>query len=576
MTNEVNNNANSFRRPRVSRFGRVMLWLWIAFVVLGTVALIWLRVNSQNLANDQLPYLESDVLNLLTYVLIALSTLGAILWILFFSGRRWLSRLGWTAAIIFAFAIPMVLLEPIFDGGMALRGGRTRFWGKAASIGTAIGVADLVPESADDFPQFLGPDRSGIFGSISLNADWQQNPPKLLWKQPIGLGWSGFATRNGFAVTMQQVGEQECVSCYRVDDGQLVWNYEIRRRHENILGGVGPRSTPTIHEGRVYAMGGVGNLSCLDGATGKPIWEVDLLKLANIAVIDQKNGRGESFNVEKSNVSWGRAASPLVYQSLVIVPLSAKHTLVALDRQTGALVWYGGDQPPGYGSPVICEIGGKPQVVIVNESSVTGHDPNDGTELWYHPRGGSSSGDANTSQATLVGKNLVLVSKGYGLGGELIRLEPKDERTFAATSVWKSRRVLKTKLSNPVVHDGLAYALSSEVLECVELKDGERLWRAPERFGHGQIVIVGKHILAHTEDGQLVLIDLNATEYRELGRIKTIEGVCWNTIAFYGDRVLVRSEIEAACFQLPTEKPSGSVAILRSLRANWGLTPSVR
>ena len=475
MADEIHGKTTPSRRTRLSR---ALLWLWILFVVLGTLAILGLRMFSQELSDNQLPYLESGLLNLMTYILVALSFLGAVLWILFFSGWHFLKRLGWSMAIVLAFVIPLVLLEPIFDGGMGLRGGRTRFWGKGASIGQAHGIADLAPESTADFPQFLGPNRSAIFDSISLHADWQQNPPKLLWKQPIGLGWSGFATRNGFAVTMQQIGEQECVSCYRVDDGTLVWNYEIRRRHENILGGVGPRGTPTIYEGRVFALGGVGNLCCLDGANGKPIWEVDLLKLANIPVLDQKNGRGEAYNVEQSNVSWGRAASPLIYESLVIVPLSATQTLVALDRQTGKVVWYGGNQPPGYGSPVICEIGGKPQVVIVNESSVTGHDPRDGTELWYHQRSGSSSGDANTSQATLVGENSILVTKGYGLGGELIQLEPKDERTFVATSVWKSRRVLKTKLTNPVVRDGFAYALSSEVLECVDLKDGVRRWRA--------------------------------------------------------------------------------------------------
>jgi outer membrane protein assembly factor BamB len=98
----------------------------------------------------------------------------------------------------------------------------------------------------------------------------------------------------------------------------------------------------------------------------------------------------------------------------------------------------------------------------------------------------------------------------------------------------------------------MAYALSSEVLECVDLATRERRWRAGSRFGHGQILIVGDRILAHTEDGELVLVEANRNAYSELGRIKTIDGVCWNTLALFGDRLLVRSDREAACFVLPT------------------------
>jgi outer membrane protein assembly factor BamB len=135
----------------------------------------------------------------------------------------------------------------------------------------------LATTTPDDFPQFLGPDRSGVLASVQLNPDWNAHPPQLVWKQPIGAGWSGFAAVNGFAVTLEQRGEQELVTCYRAETGELLWYHGIPARHESVLGGVGPRSTPTIHEGRVYALGATGVLRCLDGADGTLIWSRDLL-----------------------------------------------------------------------------------------------------------------------------------------------------------------------------------------------------------------------------------------------------------------------------------------------------------
>lgn len=527
-----------------------MLWLWIAFVVLGVLALLGLRFFADTLADNQWPFLESGVLNVMTYSLIILATLGGLLWILLFSGRRWYWRISWCLLMVVLAAVPLVLFEPIFGGGLSLRGWRPRFWSGGKVLEPAEGTADLQPASDHDFPQFLGARRDGHVDWISLDSHWAENPPQQIWRKPIGPGWSGFATRNGFAVTMQQDGSRECVTCYRVDDGKLVWNYCIDKRHEDVLGGIGPRSTPTIDRGRVYALGALGMLTCIDGANGQMIWQRDLLELGQIATVQRTNGRGEVCTVEQSTVSWGRAASPLIYQSMVIVPVGGQHTLAAFDQETGDVVWTGGRQAPSYSSPVIAMIGGEPQIVIVNENTVSGHDPKTGYELWLYPWPGNSNGDASTSIAVPVDGDRILLTKGYGIGGTMLQLSRKDDRLCEVSSLWSSHRVLKTKLTNAIVQEGNAFAISSEVLECVDLASGERRWRASTRFGHGQLLLVGKHLLAHTEDGELVLAEANPEAYRELGRIKTIDGVCWNTIALYGNRVLVRSDSEAACFQL--------------------------
>ncbi len=176
-----------------------------------------------------------------------------------------------------------------------------------------------------------------------------------------------------------------------------------------------------IHEGRVYALGATGVLQCLDGS-GKLLWSDNLRK--RYGVTDSE---------DEQNVMFGRAASPLIVDSLVIVPGGGPQgnakNLVAFDRETGRLVWEAENRLPSgqadqiaYASPTLATLAGRRQILIVNESTASGHDPATGVRLWSHPWPGRSNGNANVSQAVAVGANRVLLSKAYGGGTELIEL----------------------------------------------------------------------------------------------------------------------------------------------------------
>ena len=181
----------------------------------------------------------------------------------------------------------------------------------SATGGTAQGVAgiDLTTTTQDDFPGFLGHDRSGVVSRVQLARDWEARPPQLVWRQPIGEGWSAFAVVNGYAVTMEQRGEREAVTAYDARTGALLWSQEIGARFSHPLGGIGPRSTPTIDEGRVFALGSRGQIACLDGATGALIWEKNLLE-----------EYGVSREQEFASIQYGRSNSLLIVDDLVIVP----------------------------------------------------------------------------------------------------------------------------------------------------------------------------------------------------------------------------------------------------------------
>ena len=402
---------------------------------------------------------------------------------------------------------------------------------------------------------------------VQLESDWQQRPPELLWKIDVGDGWSGFAVVNGLAYTQEQREAMEVVSCYDIRDGAAVWIYESERRHEDTMamGKAGPRATPTIANGKVFATSGTGVLDCLDAMTGDLIWTVDVPSLVGIQQQQHTNSRGLKYTIEDSVLAWGRSCSPLVVDQKVIVSAGgpaksgAAVTMIAFDANTGQEVWRGGERQIGYSSPNLTTVNGVNQVTLVAQDHAVGHDPETGQELWSWRRDGSSSGDANCSQVTELGGNRFLLTKGYAMGAEIIEVSQADaaegSQSWSVESLDSNRRLLRTKFTNPVIIDGHAYAINDTLLECVELLDEapymRRKWLQRGRFGFGQILAVGNKLLVHSEYGQLFLVDTDSDEYRELGKIDTIDGFCWNTMALYGDLLLVRSQLEAACFRLP-------------------------
>lgn len=503
---------------------------------------------------------------------------GAVLFLVI-----WLLWIGWgilrSGSVLIAMAIlglPVLSLSLFYIdfGGDGQVSFRPRFWNwKSENYLTLEGSAptgiDLANETIYDFPQFLGPDRNlKVVGKIELDSDWKSNPPELLWKNDVGDAWSGFAVVNGFAVTQEQRGADECVTCYNVLTGELEWIYQVTRRHEDFLamGKVGPRATPTIHQGRVYTTGGNGILDCLDGRDGSLLWSANVPELVGIDLIPRTNSLGIDYAAENSSLMWGRSCSPLIYKNTVIVaaggPLGLEDgdkdptcTLIAFDVATGEEVWRGGSRRISYGSPSLATVDGKTQIVMMAEEHAVGHDPDTGDELWAFARPGSSSAEANCSQINYIGDHRFLLTKGYQLGAEMISVVQNESGVWEATSLAKNVRLLNTKMTNPVIDGNYAWALSEGFLSCVELKDEgpwlQRKWRQRTRYGHGQLLAVDDKLLIHGADGVLALAELDSDEFHKLAQVDTIEGFCWNTIALFGDLILVRSEREAACYRLP-------------------------
>jgi outer membrane protein assembly factor BamB len=509
----------------------------------------WIPVSLIVLAGGTAAYLRSSDIPFVEPILIALGLLTTLLlggWYIFFTGLLWRTRL----ALLFICA---GLLAGLYfglkqftriEGSIGGSGIPRLVWkwspkpeGPAAPLSLEPPAASpnllagTVPAGQSSFPQFLGPDRSGVLTGIPLGRDWNGSPPKALWRQPIGLGWSAFAVSGQHAVTQEQRREEELIVCYELQTGHAMWAHTNRVRFSEKLGGDGPRATPTIHEGRVYAMGGSGILDCLEEATGRLIWTRDVL--------------GENH---LSNLIWGKSCSPLLAHELVVVTggEQAGKTLLAYEAATGKLAWQAGRDQTSYCSPLLASVSGQEQILMVNAHSITGHDPISGEILWEYAWPGEF---AKATQPLVIDTNRVFIATGYGVGCVMLKIDRSAAGVWSAVALWKNRN-LKPKFTNLVRRGQHVYGLDDGVLTCVNLEVGNREWKEG-RYGHGQVLLVDDLLLIQAESGEVVLVEISPERPRERTRFPALQGKTWNNPALLGDLLLVRNDQEAACYRLP-------------------------
>jgi outer membrane protein assembly factor BamB len=395
---------------------------------------------------------------------------------------------------------------------------------------TAPIVMPSRPAPKGEYPQFLGADRTGMVRGIQLATNWDEKPPRLVWRHRVGAGWAGFAIADGIAVTQEQRGGKEMVVAYDLSDGRVKWAHGDDARYESTVAGTGPRATPTISQGRVFALGSTGLLNSLDLRTGKRIWRHDIATENDAAQPD-----------------WGRSGSPLVIDDLVVVSAGGANgrSLVAYHRESGELAWHGGNDLASYSSPTLATLDNVRHIVILNQASVAGHDPATGRILWEYPW---PAQQPTVAQPLVLSGDRLLLSAGYGVGSKLLQLSAADGQ-LRPTLLWETPR-LKAKFTNLVVHDGFVYGLDDGVLVCLDPADGERKWKSG-RYGHGQVLLAGELLLVQTEEGEIALVEPRPDAHREIARFTVFNQKTWNPPALAGQYLLVRNDVEAALYELP-------------------------
>lgn len=377
-----------------------------------------------------------------------------------------------------------------------------------------------------------GPARDGRYSQAPVLRIWPAEGLQPLWRQPVGAGYAGFVIAHDRAFTIEQRGRSEVVSAYDVKTGRELWTRTTPALFEEAMGGDGPRATPTWANGLVYALGALGELQCLDAATGRVLWRVNIL--------DDNGAR---------NLQWGMSASPLVLGEAVIVLPGGPNgrSVVAYHARTGQRLWSSLDDQQAYTSPMLVRLAGRDQLMVVSATRVMGLTPERGDLLWAYPWAGA--GGINVAQPIVVGDDRVFISAGYGVGAALVELTSRaDSPTFDVREVWRNSS-MKNKFTSSVLHEGFVYGLDEAILACVDVATGRLKWKGG-RYGYGQLLLAGDRLVVLTEGGDLVLVSASPTRHEELGRFSAIEGKSWNHLALDQGRLLVRNLQEMAAFDI--------------------------
>jgi outer membrane protein assembly factor BamB len=511
---------------------RLRWWLLALILLLGATLIGFVRtIDSIETMNARNPA---------TFLATLFTLLLVTVWYLSSSGLRWRTRLtSLLVAILVIFGLAASVRVEGFYGDIIpqfrwrwLPPRDHELTGARASHGTDR--VDLRSTTPRDFPRFLGAQGRAVVEGVRLARDWSEQPPRQIWSQPIGAGWSAFSVVGDYAVTQEQRGESELVTCYELSTGTLRWQHEDHVRFSETMGGDGPRATPTIADGRVYAMGGTGILNCLDGGTGKVIWSRNVLS-----------------DHQQKNRQWGKSCSPLVFEDVVVVSLGEadEPSLVAYTGDSGRPLWRAGRDRPSYASPVLATLAEREQILMVNQASVSAHDPAFGDLLWEFPWPGDF---AKCSQPVPIGDDRVFISAGYGIGCTLLEVKATGS-DLSVSPLWSNRN-MKTRFSNVVTRNGYVYGLDEGILACLELSTGRLKWKGG-RYGHGQVLLVDDLLLVTTETGEIVLVEADPEGHHELTRYTVLSGKTWNNPALAGRFLLVRNAQQAACYELPLARP---------------------
>jgi len=393
-------------------------------------------------------------------------------------------------------------------------------------------TADTPAPSRNYWTNFRGPKRDGKYDEASVATNWPANGLPVVWKQPVGVGHASFVVADGKAYTIEQRRNQEVVAAYDINNGRELWTQKWNAEYTDSTGD-GPRSTPTWDQGRIYALGATGELRCVDANSGAVIWGKNILT-----------------ENQAQNLQWAQSASPLVVDDKVIVlPGGANgKSVVAYNKMTGAPVWKSLDDPQAYVSPMLVELAGRRQILVVSSFRVTGLAPENGKLLWSYPWGTDMG--INVSQPIVVDRNRFFISSGYGKGAALVEVKGSGD-SLTASTIWENKN-MKNKFNSSVLHNGYVYGLDEGILVCLDVNTGERKWK-DGRYGYGQIILAGNHLIVTSDQGDIALVKASPDQYTEVARFSALEGQTWNYPAIASGRLLVRNSNQMAAYDISSK-----------------------
>jgi len=391
--------------------------------------------------------------------------------------------------------------------------------------------------SAADWPQFMGPNGDGTSAEKGLLRAWPAGGPKVLWTVKLGRGYGAAAARDGKVYVLDRVDQkQDVLRCLDLNNGQEQWTFAYDA--PGAIDHDGSRSTPSITAKHAFIIGPFGQIHCVDLATHQSVWKKHLLN---------------DFAGRRPN--WAVAQSPLVYKNLLIVaPQSKSVGMVALEQDTGKEVWKSG--PIGtmaYGSPMLVNIAGVDQFVIVNVEGAASVSAADGQVLWKFPHRCMIP----VPNVTSLGDGKLFVTGGYRAGSAIIQIARDGEK-------WSVRQLANVPQIGGHCHPGLLFQNHifvlcntnerADGLVCFDMS-GNLVWqtkRAPYLCKGGSLLTGdGLIYLMDGEKGELYIIEPSAAGFKPLGKTRLLEGrEIWAPLALADGKLLVRDQGQMKCIEM--------------------------
>ncbi len=403
----------------------------------------------------------------------------------------------------------------------------------------AAAFAFVFPLPAQDWPQFFGPERNGVYPGGTIDETWGANGPEVVWQRPVGEGFSGPVVSGGRLILHHRVGDREVVDAFDAATGETEWRYDYATTYRDDFGfDEGPRAVPVIANGRVYVYGAEGKLHSVDFETGEGVWNVDTM---------------ERFDVPKGY--FGAGGSPLVEGGRVIANVGGQggdpSGIVAFDADTGAVVWTATDHEASYSSPVGATFQGRRLAVFFTRNGLAGIDPSDGRVVFDRRWRSRSDTSVNAASPVVVG-NRIFVSAEYGPGAGVLEWNGED-----LVEIWTSNDVLSNHYATSVYRDGILYGYHGRQefgpsLRAVEFDTGEVRWSL-EQFRAGSIMLAGDRLLIVRESGELVLAEPTPEDFVLIAQARVLPGVVRAYPALAGGILYLRNEDSLVALDLRDE-----------------------
>lgn len=397
------------------------------------------------------------------------------------------------------------------------------------------------PGAAGDWPQFRGPLRDDVSQETGILQEWPENGPALLWKSSeLGRGYSGPAVvGDRIYILGTKDKEQEEALCLSLSDGKVIWRTPLGKFYENGWGG-GPRSTPTVDEDRVYCLGGVGDLLCLDAKTGKKKWGTNL--------VSDWGGKVEA---------WGYSESPLVDETKVVVTPGGKNCIVAFNKFTGKKIWTstGLEDAAQYASIVRADVGKIPVYLTLTKGGLVGVSARDGEFQFRFEKPGNKVASIPTP---IYHDGMAYATSGYGTGCGMVKLAVEGGKVVAAEAYFNKDMI--NHHGGVILKDGFVFGFSDgKGWVCQKLESGETAWRERDGLGKGSVTYAGGRFVCYSEnEGTAVLVEPSAEKWIEHGRFTIPEetklergqGKVWTHPVVSHGRLFLRDQDLLFCFDV--------------------------